>query len=161
MSPGRPVHLHWRYLGLVALGGALGTAAREGLTLAVPGIGRFPSTVFAINVAGGFLLGLLLEALVRRGADQGGRRAIRLLVGTGVLGGFTTYSTLATETASLLGARAVALAATYAVATVVVGAGATALGIVVAAAGHRNREARASVTADGGRGRSAGDGPAA
>lgn len=140
MTTGPPVHLHWRYLGLVAIGGALGTAAREGLTLSVPALGRFPSTVFAINVIGALLLGMLLEALVRRGADQGPRRAVRLLVGTGVMGGFTTYSTLATDTASLLGHGAAALAVAYAVATVLVGACATGLGIAIAAATHRRRE---------------------
>jgi CrcB protein len=119
----------------------MGTAGREGLTLAVPAIGRFPSTVFAINIVGALLLGMLLEALVRRGADQGGRRAIRLLVGTGVMGGFTTYSTLATDTASLLAHGAAALAVTYALATVLVGACATGLGIAGGAALHRRREA--------------------
>ncbi len=38
------------------------------------------------------MLGALLESLARRGPDEGRRRAIRLLVGTGGLGGFTTYS---------------------------------------------------------------------
>lgn len=143
MSSPRPVHLHWRAIGLVALGGALGSAGREGLTLAVPAIGDFPSTTLAINVIGAFLLGLLLETLVRGGTDEGGRRAIRLLVGTGVMGGFTTYSTLAVDAASLLRDGAAGLAVTYALATLLLGAGGTALGIVVSASAHRRRERRA------------------
>lgn len=143
MSQARPVHLHWRYIGLVALGGAIGTAGREGLTLAVPNIGAYPSTIFAVNIVGAFLLGVLLDALVRRGPDAGGRRAIRLLLGTGVMGGFTTYSTLATDTALLFRDGAAGLAVTYSLATVLVGAAATALGIVAAASAHRRRERRA------------------
>ena len=53
-------------------------------------------------VAGAFLLGWLLEALSRGGPDEGRRRAIRLFVGTGIMGGYTTYSSFAVDTDGLI-----------------------------------------------------------
>jgi CrcB protein len=124
-DPGRPVHLRWSSLGLVALGGTLGTAAREALALTWPAPpGGLPVTILLINVVGAFVLGALLEGLARRGPDEGRRRGIRLLVGTGVLGGFTTYSALATDAASLTGS-ALGTALAYAGLTLVVGAAAS------------------------------------
>lgn len=88
----------WAHLGLVVLGGALGTSARAALllldapiwqTLAVP----------TINVAGGFLLGIVTGLVVRHG-DSPRSRAARQFFGTGVLGGFTTYSTFALQAAA-------------------------------------------------------------
>ncbi|PJJ65069.1 fluoride efflux transporter FluC [Compostimonas suwonensis] len=133
----RPVHLRWSSIGLVALGGAFGTAAREALSLSIPAIGGVPVAIFGINIVGAFLLGVLLEALVRRGPDEGRRRGIRLLLGTGVLGGFTTYSALATDTAVLLHDGQPFAAIGYSLATIVIGALATALGIVVGSAIQR------------------------
>lgn len=135
----RPVHLRARYLLLVAVGGTLGTAAREGLTLAFPAESSFETVVLVINVVGAFALGVLLESLVRRGRDEGRRRTARLLLGTGLLGGFTTYSTLATDSAQLLAAGQPLPAATYALGTVVIGALASAAGIALAGGLHRRR----------------------
>jgi CrcB protein len=141
----RPVHLHWRSVGLVALGGVFGTAAREALALALPlriPAGGFPLAILLINVGGAFLLGLLLEAVTRRGSDTGPRRTLRLLLGTGFLGGFTTYSALATDTALLLGspvAGPFGLAAGYALGSVLAGAIATWAGIAVGAVASRHR----------------------
>jgi CrcB protein len=110
----RPAHLQWPLIALVALGGAVGTAAREASTLAFPvqtstadgTIGSvapgLPLTIGVINVGGAFVLGILLAAFAARGPDVGRRRALRLTFGTGVLGGFTTYSALAADTAGLL-----------------------------------------------------------
>jgi CrcB protein len=81
------------HLGLVVVGGALGTAARAALLLiAVPGWQNFAVPV--INVFGAFVLGVVTGAIVRRG-DTPRSRAVRQFLGTGVLGGFTTYSTFA------------------------------------------------------------------
>ncbi|WP_417215486.1 fluoride efflux transporter FluC [Arthrobacter sp.] len=109
-TAGRPLHLSLPHVGLVLLGGVFGTAAREGLSLAVPGIGGFPSTILAINLLGAFLLGLLLESLLRAGHDDGARRALRLMLGTGFLGGFTTYSTFAVDVVELWGVPGIGLA---------------------------------------------------
>ena len=56
----------------------------------------------AVNLLGAFLLGLLLAGLARRGPDTGRRLTLRLLLGTGVLGGFTTYSTFSLDTVALV-----------------------------------------------------------
>ncbi|WP_382308830.1 fluoride efflux transporter FluC [Herbiconiux sp. UC225_62] len=127
----RPAHLRLGYLGLVALGGAAGTALRELISLGVAPISGFPIAIFGINVLGAFVLGGLLELLALRGPDEGRRRRIRLLVGTGVLGGFTTYSSLATDTAQLLAEGSVGVALLYAFGTLLIGALATWAGIAL------------------------------
>lgn len=130
----RPVHLHWPHLALVFVGGTIGTGLRQLLVLAVPPIGGVPVVIVGINLVGAFLLGVLLEVLTRRGPDEGPRRRWRLLLGTGVLGGFTTYSALATDTTVLLVDGALGLALLYALGTVLVGAVASWAGIRVGAA---------------------------
>lgn len=132
----RPLHLRAPYAGLVFIGGALGTAAREGLSLAWPDSG-FPATIFAVNVTGAFALGLLLELLVRHGPDAGRRRVARLLLGTGFLGGYTTYSTFAVGATQLMRHADAGTGWLYAIATVLVGAIATTAGIVTGAMVHR------------------------
>ncbi|GGB20198.1 putative fluoride ion transporter CrcB [Flexivirga endophytica] len=95
-------------LGVVFVGGAIGTAIRSLLEDAFAGPATsWPWTTFAINVSGAFVLGFLLEALVRSGEDAGGRRLARLGIGTGVLGGFTTYSTFMVETTKLSWAQGI------------------------------------------------------
>lgn len=135
----RPLHLRWRLIALVALGGAVGTGVREALALTwAPPPQGFPVTVFAINVVGSFMLGLLLETLSRRGRDEGRRRILRLALGTGVLGGFTTYSSLATDVASRL-PDATGVAFAYAAVSLVLGALAAFAGIALASALNRGR----------------------
>ncbi|MCU1480214.1 MAG: CrcB family protein [Subtercola sp.] len=136
----RAAHVRPANIALVFVGGAVGTAIRFGLIEIVPGIGSLPVTVFLINVVGAFVLGLLLDSLARRGPDGGRRQRVRLLVGTGVLGGFTTYSTLAVGTVVLLQSGLGGVAVVYALGTVVVGALATLAGITLGATAHRRRE---------------------
>lgn len=120
-------------LALILVGGTIGTLARALLEGAAPaGADEVPWVTFGINVAGSFLLGLLLEFLARTGRDTGWRRAARLTLGTGVLGGFTTYSTFAVEVSQRL-ATAPLTGSAYALASVVLGAAAAALGYL---AGH-------------------------
>lgn len=137
----RPAHRQWRYIGLVAAGGALGTALRATVTLLVPEVEVFPVATFAVNLVGAFVLGLLLEALAWSGPDEGRRLSVRLLVGTGVLGGFTTYSALATATAGLTAAGLTWWAAAYALGTVLLGAVASIAGIAVGGLAGRRRGA--------------------
>ncbi|BDZ48149.1 hypothetical protein GCM10025867_03900 [Frondihabitans sucicola] len=135
----RPPHLSGRLILLVALGGAVGTGIREALALAWPAPPTgFPLTIFLINVVGAFTLGLLLESLSRRGADGGRRRILRLALGTGVLGGFTTYSSFATDVASRLG-PSTGVALGYAAASILLGSLAAFAGIALAAALHGRR----------------------
>lgn len=93
------------------------------------GPGAFPWTTFWINVCGSLLLGLLLEAIAESGRDAGWRRGLRLGVGTGVIGGFTTYSTFSVETVLLLRSGHWLLATGYALASVVTGVVAAMLGV--------------------------------
>ena len=88
-------------------------------------------------------LGALLEHLARRGPDVGRRRALRVTLGTGFCGGFTTYSALANDTDGLLRSGLVGHALAYAVGTLVLGLAAGALGILVA----RRRPASSGGTA--------------
>jgi len=96
-----PPHLRPGALVLVFAGGSAGTGARALLAEAVPSVGGLPVAILGINIVGAFALGFLLDALARRGPDTGARR-LRLLLGTGLLGGFTTYSALSLDTAGLL-----------------------------------------------------------
>lgn len=115
-----------RLLALVFAGGVVGTLARALLESAFPaGPGAFPWTTFGINIGGAFCLGLLLTVLARMGPDGGWRQAVRLGLGTGLLGGFTTYSLLAIET--MLRLPLVGLA--HAVVSVVLGVVAAGLGV--------------------------------
>lgn len=85
-------------LALVALGGAAGAVLRWSLTLARPDDpGTFPWTTFAINVVGSLLLALLPGWAAARRSER-----LTLLLGPGVLGGFTTFSSASAQTQALL-----------------------------------------------------------
>ena len=90
--------------------------------LALPDVSGLPVAVFVANLLGAFLLGFLLESLSRLGPDTELRTAIRLLLGTGLLGGFTTYSALALAIVTLGIDGGVLLAAGYGLASVGLGA---------------------------------------
>ena len=128
----RPPHLRPGPLLVVAAGGSLGTAGRYATALALPPVGALPVATIAVNLVGAFLLGVLLESLARRGPDEGRRRTLRLLLGTGVLGGFTTYSTFSLDTVSLLESGRTAEAAVVAAITLVLGTFAAVLGLALA-----------------------------
>ena len=133
-SDGTPVavHLTPTFIAFVALGGMAGSLARHGVERMLGTSNGLPVGTLAVNLLGAFALGVLLEGLATRGSDVGHRRAARLLVGTGFLGGFTTYSALAVETDSLLRDGRVALALIYVLTTVVVGLLATLAGVLCA-----------------------------
>lgn len=139
-SSSKPIHQRLKMLFLVFLGGSLGTATRQGLLLLFPELDGFPLTIFLINICGAFMLGALLEHLARRGPDTGSRRRVRLMFGTGFMGGFTTYSTLAAQTALLATGGHAGTALLYSLGTVVIGALATFMGVVCA---MRTRGAKA------------------
>lgn len=130
-SSGPPLHLRFRAIALVGLGGLLGTALRHRLGVWFP-VGGWPAVTFVINVVGAFVLGVLLEGLARLGPDSGRRRIVRLGVGTGGLGAFTTYSALAVDTDLLLRDHRWPIAVGYAGGTVTAGLLATTAGIALA-----------------------------
>ncbi len=108
----------------MALGGAVGAVARWGVgALLGGGQGGFPWATLAVNVVGCAALGALAGL-------TGPRDDARLLLGTGLLGGFTTFSAFGLETVSLLRAGAAGLAGANVLANVV-------LGLLAAAAGLR------------------------
>ena len=98
---------------LVALGGATGSVLRYAVsTLAVEWLGgRFPWGTLAVNVVGSAAIGLA------GGAGIGGEW--RLLLVTGVLGGFTTFSSFSLETALMIERRAFGQAGIYMTASVI------------------------------------------
>lgn len=129
----RALHRDPAALSLVFVGGALGTAARYGAETTWPAEGGWPWATFVVNLLGAFVLGLLLEALLRRGPDLGRRRRLRLLAGSGFCGAFTTYSAFALESVDLIRGGETATAAAYLVSTVILGVIAAFAGIVVGA----------------------------
>lgn len=89
----------WKLL-LIALGGAVGTSLRYGISVGMArwvGTG-FPFGTLAANVLGSFMLGVVMEAAPDR--ELAGVPA-KLVLGTGVMGGFTTYSSFNLETLRL------------------------------------------------------------
>lgn len=144
-----PLHLRPSAFVLVMAGGMLGAASREAIEQALPTPAYgFPTATLVINLAGAFVLGVLLEALVRTGDDVGWRRGARLVGGTGFCGAFTTYSTLAVETVQLARHGAWSIAGAYEAVSVVAGLVAAAAGIMVGAAHARWTTARLPVDPD-------------
>jgi CrcB protein len=108
---------------LVALGGALGSVARYGvgvLAARLFGLG-FPWGTLIVNIVGGLAMGMLI---VRIGPED---ETLRLLLGVGVLGGFTTFSAFSLESLRLM-EQGPAPAALYIAASLVLSIGACWLG---------------------------------
>ena len=108
-----------RRAALVALGGMLGTAARMGLGILIPDAAL---SVLAANIVGALALGILTARLPA--GD------LRVLLGTGVLGGFTTYSSFMVDSVQL-GAVSPLLLIGYVAVSLVGGIAAAALGLVL------------------------------
>jgi fluoride exporter len=107
----------------VAVAGGLGAAARFVVDGAVRR--RFPLLpTLVVNVSGSFLLGLVVGALLHRA----GSGPLLAVLGTGFLGGYTTFGTASTETVRLVAARRYAAAC-------VVSAGMLALSLLACGAG--------------------------
>ncbi|RYG92588.1 fluoride efflux transporter CrcB [Loktanella sp. IMCC34160] len=113
----------------IAAGGAIGATARYLTNTAVmrlvgPG---FPWGTVVANVAGSFLMGVLVVVL----AHKGGMRFAPFLM-TGVLGGFTTFSAFSLDTMTLIERGATAQAGAYVLGSVVLSVTALAVGMVLA-----------------------------
>ena len=121
--------------GFVALGGAIGAAARyqlgRGMTawLGPKVITGFPWATLSANVIGSLAMGLLAGWLARHG-DTGSDH-YRLLIGVGLLGGFTTFSAFSLELMVLIERGDSALAMGYALVSVLAGLSALYIGLIV------------------------------
>ncbi|PYI65070.1 chromosome condensation protein CrcB [Arthrobacter livingstonensis] len=144
----RPVHLHPGFVLLVVAGGCLGALARYSLGMVLPAPSGWPLPTLLINISGAFALGALLEGLSRRGPDTGRLRLMRLVAGTGFMGAFTTYSTLAVDAVHLFDHGAAGSALLYLAASLFGGIGAALAGIWVAARHHRAGAAREHAALD-------------
>ena len=108
-----------RELAAVFAGGALGTVARAGLaTLMVTDPGRWPWPTFIVNIVGAFLLGYFTTRLLERLPVSSYRRP---LLGTGLCGGLTTFSTMQVETLKMIEHHHYGLAAAYTAASITAG----------------------------------------
>jgi CrcB protein len=92
---------------LICAGGALGTGARYLVSTAMARLSPLPLGTLTVNILGSFLISLVMGWAADRGGIPEG---IRLVLVTGVLGGFTTYSSFNFETLRLAQAGAPALA---------------------------------------------------
>lgn len=114
---------------LVACGGALGATARFLIGRASDAFLAsltFPVATLLINVLGCFMIGGVAEVSARGDISP----HTRLLIATGILGGFTTFSAFGLETITLLRSGHIILALTYITTSVVGGALATYAGII-------------------------------
>jgi CrcB protein len=114
---------------LVMLGGAVGSGLRYGVSMLLPSSqGGFPWATLAVNVAGSFVLGMLIGSSLTSTPLS---RHSTLLVGTGLCGGFTTYSAFAVESVLLAQEGHIATVAVYVIATLACCAAAALIGVLV------------------------------
>jgi fluoride exporter len=119
------LHIDRRELAAIFAGGFLGAVARAELAEALPhDSGEWPWATFIVNVAGAFLLGYFVTRLQERLPLSAYRRP---LLGTGLCGALTTFSTMQVELLRMLDDDRIALALSYAVVSVAAGFAAVAL----------------------------------
>ncbi|WP_074037793.1 fluoride efflux transporter CrcB [Exiguobacterium profundum] len=111
----------------VGLAGAVGALARYGLGMMIDSIGpsAFPVSTLLINLSGSFLLGFLTHMFLRTGKLS---PQFVTIVGTGMIGSFTTFSTFSVETIRLLDESRIGLALLYVFLSITLGLGSSWLG---------------------------------
>lgn len=109
----------YRELAAIFAGGALGSLARASLaTLTAPDPARWPWPTFTVNIIGAFLVGYFTTRLLERLPLSSYRRP---LLGTGLCGGLTTFSTMQVETVKMIEHGHWALAIAYTVVSITLG----------------------------------------
>ena len=121
---------------LAAAGGAIGAGARHLVNVAcahclTPG---FPWATFIVNVAGSFLMGVVIAGLVPL---AGGSAAWRTFLATGILGGFTTFSAFSLEAVQLFERQQILALGAYIVGSVALSVAALVAGLAAARVGLR------------------------
>lgn len=118
---------------IVALGGAVGASLRHLVNLAsLRAFGpNFPWGTLTVNILGSFVMGVFVEWLIRR---SGASNELRLLIATGLLGGFTTFSAFSLDVAVLWERGAALTASIYVVASVLLSIAALFAGLALARA---------------------------
>ncbi|MCG6120505.1 MAG: fluoride efflux transporter CrcB [Blastomonas sp.] len=122
-------HLTFKATGLVMAGGALGAALRFHGTLLTVRLGHanYPFATLWINVLGGLAMGVLAALALRGHVSE----PVRLLLGVGVLGGFTTFSAFSLEMFQLIERGQIIAGLGYALLSVGLSFGALAAGFIV------------------------------
>jgi CrcB protein len=114
-------------LAVVAAGGALGSAGRWALSLALPHApGGFPWSTLAVNVSGSAAMGALVVWVL---AMERPHPWLRPFLGVGILGGWTTYSAYMLDALDLLAAGRTLAAAAYVLGSLAAGLAAVGLGV--------------------------------
>lgn len=120
-----------RLLLIASSGGAIGAGLRYlvGRAFMHHGFANFPWATLTVNVTGSFLIGVLIEVLALR---FNASNELRTFLVTGILGGYTTFSSFSLEFAALYERGAMAAAFAYVAASVVLSLGAVFAGLWIA-----------------------------
>jgi CrcB protein len=104
--------MNYPVLGAVAAGGAIGSMARYLMAgwIQSPAWGGFPFGIFFVNVSGGLVMGILTELMALKFNVS---LEMRAFLATGIMGGYTTFSTFSLDSVMLIQRGAYASAATY------------------------------------------------
>lgn len=122
-------HLTWKATGLVMAGGAVGAALRFHASLLALRMGHtgFPAATLGVNVIGGLFMGVLAALVYREIVGE----PVRLFVGVGLLGGFTTFSAFSLELFQMIERGQAGVAFGYAAVSVALALAALATGFAV------------------------------
>ncbi len=114
---------------LVGLGGAIGSVLRYlfGIWLSKYGSNDFPWSTFTINIIGSFVMGLLLGYFSQNNSQP----ELKLLLVTGLCGGFTTFSAFTAENINLMQSAQWGLAFMYIISSIVFGLAAVFIGLII------------------------------
>lgn len=131
----------WDVTVAVIVGGILGAEARYGLSVALPHApSGFPWSTVYINIMGCFCLGILMSMLNQLASPH---RLVRPLVGIGIIGGFTTFSTFTVDAERLIQHHRPGIALLYVLCTLLAAAAATAAATIASQlAGQQLLQAR-------------------
>jgi len=123
---------------LIAAGGAVGAVTRYHLgrwvtdALAPRGGDAFPWGTLSVNIIGSLAMGGLIGWLARGGTSAQAAETMRLLIGVGLLGGFTTFSTFSADLVTMLHRGQMIDALGYGAASLIAGMAAVVAGLIIA-----------------------------